>query len=45
MIRMDTSSARTHLKPIALQAKENVRKAIETRNLTERQNWLGEALR
>ena len=31
--------------PIVVQAKENVRKAIETRSLTERQNWLGEALR
>ena len=30
---------------IVAQAKENIRKAIETRNLTERQNWLGEALR
>jgi hypothetical protein len=26
-------------------AKENIRKAVETRNPTERQNWLGESLR
>jgi hypothetical protein len=45
MPRASASSARTYTKPIALQAKENVRKAIETRNLAERQNWLGEALR
>lgn len=27
------------------QARENVRKAVETRNPMERQNWLGESLR
>ena len=41
----DTPPARMQPESIALQAKENVRKAIETRSLTERQNWLGESLR
>jgi hypothetical protein len=27
------------------QAKENIRKAVETKNASERQNWLSEALR
>jgi nuclear pore complex protein Nup155 len=26
-------------------AKENIRKAVETRSLTEKQNWLAESLR
>lgn len=42
---MGASFTRTHPEPVALQAKENIRKAIETSSLTERQNWLGEALR